>query len=117
MTAQQQPSLSAFWRKLDLDQTVHPLDREMLAAETHDFRTREPPPAFVGDIERAPVIVLCSHGGWTPETSKEFLQLNNSPAEYVERLHNSTACDAGIVSPYYARSNCSIPSLVAMWRY
>jgi hypothetical protein len=88
-----------------LDQTIHPLDREILAAEPHSFKTAEPPPAFIGDIERAPVTVLVSNGGWNPETPNEFLHPRNSPAEYVTRLHNSTACDPAIVSPYYARSN------------
>jgi hypothetical protein len=98
-------SLTEFWRKLNLDQSVHPCDREALSAWPHSFNTDEPPPAFIGDIERAPVIVLVSNGGWNTETAKEFLQPHNSPADYVTRLHNSTACDPSIVSPYYARSN------------
>jgi hypothetical protein len=80
------------------------LDREILISD-NSFQTAEPPPAFIGDIENASVVVLFSNGGWNPKTNNEFLQPRNSPAEYVARLHNSLACDPSIISPYYASSN------------
>jgi hypothetical protein len=98
-------SLTAFWRLMKPDQTIHPLDRRVLERANHTFRLAEPPPAFIGDIENAPVVVLCSNGGWNEQTSREFLHEDNSPAKFVARLHTSAACNPAIVSPYYGRSN------------
>ncbi len=98
-------SPTAFWRLMKPEQTIHPLDRPILERANHTFRLSEPPPAFIGDIEHAPVIVLCSNGGWNIQTPQEFLHRDNSPAKFVARLHTSQACDPAIVSPYYGRSN------------
>jgi hypothetical protein len=98
-------SLSEFWREMGLDETVHPRDQDILNRERHSFRTNEPPPAFIGDIERAPVIVLLANGGWNGQTSTEFQHAGNSPRDYVARLHSSAMCDPKVVAPYYGRSN------------
>lgn len=98
-------SLTEFWRQMKLDETIHPLDKAILEKTSHSFRTGEPPPAFIGDIERAPVIVLFSNGGWDSHTAREFLQPENSPAKYVARLYNSSPCNPASVSAYYAKSN------------
>lgn len=98
-------SITDFWRLMGPNQTVHPLDQPLLNSAHHSIKTNEPPPAFIGDIDRAPVVVLCSNGGWNPETHREFLHPENAPTKYVARLHESTPCDPAIISPYYAKSN------------
>jgi len=54
--------LRQFWQRLD--GPVHPDDRPVLESyPTHTFDLRFPPPAFIGDVESAPLVVLMLNGG------------------------------------------------------
>ena len=64
-------SIREFWRRLDRpDQRdgeyVHPDDAEVFASHSHTFNLQYPPPAFVGNVDNAPVIILKANGGYDP---------------------------------------------------
>ncbi len=72
MTAKITSSLRTFWAKLQ--GSVHPDDEKIFADyPQHSFNLRFPPPAFVGDPDSAPIIILMSNGGYKPGiTEAEF---------------------------------------------
>jgi hypothetical protein len=61
--------LTRFWRRLD--GPVHPDDTAVLARIDHPFNLEFPPPAFGGDIDRAPVVLLSANGGWCDAATVE----------------------------------------------
>ena len=83
---------------------VHPDDLEVLADHPGCFNLDYPPPAYVGDIVRAPVVMLLANGGYSEGTKNEFE--NQGDAErYLECLHDpSLMCPKGY-SDYYLKWN------------
>jgi hypothetical protein len=56
-----------------LSDAVHPSDAPVFYANKHSFNLEFPPPAFIGDIINAPVILLDANGGFDPiVTPNEF---------------------------------------------
>ena len=74
-------TIRRFWQRLD--GAVHPEDQVVLDTHTHTFDLRFPPPAFIGDVDHAPLVVLMLNGGVaadleaaefpTPEDSTEYI--------------------------------------------
>lgn len=96
-------SLLEFWRKLD--DVVHPADEAIIAGHSHLFNLEYPPPAYIGDIENAPVILLNGNGGYKADiTPSEFTTLE-SRHRHIERLHRPAPMSPDEVSSYYARAN------------
>lgn len=95
--------LTEHWRQLT--GSVHPLDEPVFSKEPHTFNLDYPPPAFVGDVENAQVLVLMANGGYDPvSTALEFPD-QRSRDIYIDRLHNPRPVDPLFVAPYYAASN------------
>jgi len=65
-------SLRRFWARLE--DSVHPDDKPIFAEyPQHTFNLKFPPPAFVGDVDAAPIVILMSNGGYKPGiTEREF---------------------------------------------
>jgi len=65
-------SIRNFWRRLE--GSVHPDDQPILGKHPdHSFNLDFPPPAFIGDVDTAPIVVLMSNGGYKHgQTEKEF---------------------------------------------
>ncbi|MGA3400954.1 MAG: hypothetical protein ABSC95_17185 [Acetobacteraceae bacterium] len=65
-------SLRRFWRQLS--GAVHPADAPIFDSHPgHTFNLSFPPPAFVGDIDNAPIVVLMANGGYKQgQTEAEF---------------------------------------------
>jgi hypothetical protein len=95
-------SLRNYWRRLS--GTVHPDDAPIFASSAdHTFNLDYPPPAFIGDIENAPIVVLMANGGFDPnETPREFAQPGTQEA-YIRWLHGEEGRLPSFVAPYYAR--------------
>ncbi|WP_157115283.1 hypothetical protein [Paracoccus contaminans] len=101
-------NLAAYWSRLT--ENVHPDDVEIFAVfARHSFNLDHPPPAFVGDVLNAPVIILDNNGGYDEiMTPKEFA----SPD--ADRMFRASLADprpiqycAPYLSEYYRSSNYS----------
>ena len=93
--------LVEFWAKLE--DTIHPLDRQVLANRPNSLNLRYPPPAFVGDISSAKIFVLMANGGFDEfRTAKEF-SASGSAALYRERLRHPQPCDESNTAAYYLK--------------
>lgn len=97
-----QSMLRTFWR--ELDGPIHPQDAEMFASHrNHTFDLRFPPPAFVGDVERAQIIVLMSNGGFDPhQTPLEFPDAS-AAKHYIDWLHGSADTWPQYLAGYYRK--------------
>ena len=83
---------------------VHPDDLEVLADHPGCFNLDHPPPAYVGDIVGAPVIMLLTNGGYSDGTKNEFE--NQGDAErYLECLHDPSLMNPKVYSDYYLNLN------------
>jgi transposase len=101
-------SLARYWASLR--DAVHPHDAEIFRrANDHGFNLDFPPPAFVGDIARALVIILDNNGGFDPiQTPGEFPD-ESTRAQYREALSSPRPLDRASrsVSPYHLSRNYS----------
>ncbi len=93
-------SIRLFWTRLD--QSVHPDDRVVFDGNPHSFNLSYPPPAFIGDVDSAPVIVLMANGGYGPGTVAEFPSPGDHRA-YIDWLTGATTEVPRRLSPYYTR--------------
>ncbi|MCB6176540.1 hypothetical protein LHP98_00155 [Rhodobacter sp. Har01] len=91
------------WRRLT--GPVHPDDAPVFANTDHSFHLDFPPPAYVGDVDRAPVILLMAHGGYDPALMAVEFPDQASIQRYLDRLHDPRPVQPGDVSPYYAAAN------------
>lgn len=100
-------NLADYWSKLlrtDLG-WVHPDDEAVLARTKVSFNFDFPPPAFVGDVLRAKVIVLVANGGYDPiVTAREFSKVG-SVERYIDRLNHPDTASWWEVAPYYDSVN------------
>jgi hypothetical protein len=96
-------SIVKHWR--NLKGSVHPEDQKYFDAQPHTFNLDFPPPAFIGDIENAPVVLLDANGGYDPKvTASEFLEAN-SVSRFIDLLHNPRQIDPSRIAPYYGKRN------------
>ncbi len=99
-------SLASFWSRLE--DTIHPDDRDMFAAHPgHGFNLDYPPPAFIGDIINAPVIILDNNGGYDPALTPGEFARPGAAERYRRQLANPEPLDPDrhVVSPYYLQRN------------
>ena len=99
------------WRKLKgktrlngKDVYVHPDDINVLRDCKHDFNLDYPPPAYVGNIVRAPVVMLLTNGGYGDGTQNEFADQGDAE-RYLERLHDPRLMRPEGYSQYYLKRN------------
>ena len=100
-------SLSAYWAQL-ID-SVHPNDTATFdRVRDHGFNLEFPPPAFIGDILNAPIIILDNNGGYDHTTPREFPD-DRAREEYRSALKTPRQLNpnAASTSPYYLRRNFS----------
>lgn len=102
------------WRKLTgttrlngKDVYVHPDDIDVFRNCKRDdyFNLDYPPPAYVGNIVRAPVVMLLTNGGYNSEGTKNEFSKRGAAKRYLDCLHDpSLMCPKGY-SPYYLKRN------------
>lgn len=98
-------SIVEHWRKLT--GAVHPDDAIALRSSLHSFNLDFPPPAYIGDIDRAPVVLLEANGGYDPgRTPREFRD-PSFVTTYLDLLHNPRSVDPASIAPYYGQRNYS----------
>ena len=92
-------SIRKFWQRLD--DCVHPDDLLVLNSHQHTFNLDFPPPAFIGDVDNAPIVILMANGGYDPvRTPTEFLDEADRLA-YLRWLRGESAQIPDRLSPYY----------------
>jgi hypothetical protein len=98
-------SIVRFWRQSN--GSVHPADADVLERAPGIFNLDYPPPAFVGDIDNAPVIFLNGNGGYKQDVTPLEFPDTASIERAITRLHHPGLIDPADVSSYYARANYS----------
>jgi hypothetical protein len=93
-------SIRKFWQRLE--SAVHPCDAPVFASNPqHTFNLDFPPPAFIGDVDNAPVVILMLNGGYDRnKTPAEFAEPNDR-TEYLEWLRGERADIPRNLSTYY----------------
>lgn len=100
--------LANYWARLT--DAVHPCDMNTFAcAGDHGFNLDFPPPAFIGDIVHAPVIILDNNGGYKAHTTLREFPDSEACEEYRQMLAAPRPVDpaARSVSQYYLQRNYS----------
>jgi hypothetical protein len=101
-------NLAEYWGRLR--GVVHPDDQSTFAKESgRGFNLSFPPPAFVGDIVNAPVIILENNGGYDPHMTPREFPDESACDEYRETLAAPGPVNpkARSTSPYYLERNYS----------
>lgn len=99
-------SISRFWA--NLDGAVHPLDRPIFDANPHHtFNLCFPPPAFVGAIDSAPIVILLSNGGYTSGVTEAEFPDTNSEADFRNYLRGEIAELPPHLASYYVNGRFS----------
>ena len=97
-----------FWKKQTKPikgKWVHPEDADVLLNSPHSFNLDFPAGAFVGDILRAPVIILAANGGYNPAMTPQEFAGETAISDYLERIVSPSTADWNSVSPYYHKVN------------
>jgi hypothetical protein len=113
-------TIRLFWQRLD--GAVHPDDKPHLDRYPHTFDLRYPPPAFIGDVDKAGLVVLMLNGGIAadleaaefprPEDSQEYIDwLTGRRKEPPRRL--STYYTGNRIYPWIASGRAVIVNAIA----
>ncbi len=99
-------SIRKFWQRLQA--CVHPDDEHVFKSHPdHTFNLDFPPPAFTGDVDNAPIVVLMANGGYDPDpitgTRSEFLKPEDRK-EHLAMLSRHGVHIPQSLSPYYTRN-------------
>lgn len=98
--------LSDHWSQLE--GSVHPADKsEFELYPDHGFNLDYPPPAFIGDVVNAPIVILSNNGGYSETgTPKEFPD-RDALDEYRDMLSNPRPLSRNerTVARYYLERN------------
>lgn len=86
---------------------VHPDDYGLLSTQNHSFNLDFPPPAFVGNINEAKVIILAANGGYDSVATPQEFGAEGAENKYLERLSLPDKADWSEVAPYYSHINYS----------
>lgn len=100
-------SLSEYWRKVrhTKEGWIHPDDADLFNHESHSFNLDFPPPAFIGDIENAKIIILVANGGYKPDVTPFEFGAKDSEAKYLKRIEYPSAANWAEAAPYYQNVN------------
>ncbi len=77
----------------------------MLSKQPHSFNLDFPPPAFVGNVTTAPVIILLANGGYNPTLTPLEFVAPDSIAKFLARLSDPQEANWTEVPPYYQDVN------------
>ncbi|MBY0138477.1 hypothetical protein [Paracoccus yeei] len=95
-----------YWR--ELRGSVHPEDEPTFARHPdHGFNLDFPPPAYIGDILNAPILILDNNGGFSEQMTPAEFPDAHAHDEFREALAYPRKLDlrARYVSPYYRSRN------------
>jgi hypothetical protein len=100
--ADMESTIRLFWQRLK--GAVHPEDRVALASHPHTFDLRFPPPAFIGDVDHAPLVVLMLNGGVAADLQAAEFPTPGDSTEYIDWLAGRRKKAPTRLSPYYTRN-------------
>lgn len=92
-------TLVEHWRRLE--GAVHPDDARLFVSHPHTFNLDWPPPAYVGDVDNAPVVLLMMNGGYNPSMTPREFEADGAVDRYLDMLRNPRPINPKEVSPYY----------------
>lgn len=98
--------LSKYWSQLN--GAVHPADvSEFIYFPDHGFNLDFPPPAFIGDVINAPIIILDNNGGYNDFLTPAEFRDCDAHDEFRDMLANPRTINRNerTVSPYYLNRN------------
>jgi hypothetical protein len=102
MTSATTSSLRRFWSRLE--DAVHPEDKPIFAQHPdHSFDLQFPPPAFVGDVDAAPIVILMSNGGYKSGITEAEFPDEASISEYRRYIRGEVRTLPPRIAAYYAR--------------
>lgn len=95
-------SIRKYWQHLE--SAVHPEDAPVFASHPrHTFNLDFPPPAFIGDVDNAPVVILLLNGGYDPDkTPAEFARPTDC-IEFLDWLKGTRTAIPTNLSAYYTQ--------------
>lgn len=95
-----------YWKALGPTKPwMHPEDAPIFCEhEPHTFNLDYPPPAFIGDVDNAPVVILMANGGYSVDTKSEFAQQSDY-TEYLEWLKGERRSRPQNLSSYYTHNS------------
>jgi len=99
-------SIVDYWT--ELDRSVHPRDRSTFDQfGDHGFNLEFPPPAYIGDIMNAPIIILENNGGFGADRTPAEFPDKKAHEEFRAMLSAPRPLDLSqrTVSPYYRSRN------------
>jgi len=64
-----------------------------------------PAGAYVGDILKAPVIILGANGGYDKSITPKEFEETGSTEKFLDRISSPSTVDRSVVSPYYDKVN------------
>lgn len=76
----------------------------MLASHPNTFDLRFPPPAFIGDVDHAPLVVLMLNGGVASDLQAAEFPTPEDTTEYIDWLAGRRKEPPTRLSPYYTRN-------------
>lgn len=96
--------LSDYWARLV--EAVHPDDKTTFAQfPDHGFNLDFPPPAFIGDVINAPVIILDNNGGYNSSRTPREFPNQQAHRRFREALSNAETASSDWTAPYYLERN------------
>jgi hypothetical protein len=93
-------SIRRFWKRLE--GAVHPDDVLVLKSIPHTFNLDFPPPAFIGDVDNAPIVILMGNGGYNSDTPLEFPDRTDHD-EYIQWLRGERVEVPRNLAAYYTK--------------
>ncbi|MBY6202815.1 hypothetical protein KUV65_15680 [Maritalea mobilis] len=98
--------LIEFWSHLE--GTIHPTDVETFERfPNHGFNLDYPPPAYVGDLRTARIIILQNNGGYRQGVTDREFEDTGSEDRFRLALHKSEPANPEYTAPYYLNRNYS----------
>jgi hypothetical protein len=92
-------SIRKFWQRLE--NSVHPDDKPCFRGNKHTFNLDFPPPAYVGDVDNAPVVFLDANGGYCPQKTPAEFPRDRDLGEYIDWLRGERKELPENLSNYY----------------
>lgn len=94
--------IAKFWSRLD--DAVHPDDMPIFDAHPeHTFNLKFPPPAFIGAVDTAPIVILMSNGGYASGFTEADFPDEPSVLEYRSFLRGEVTALPRRLSDYYVK--------------
>ncbi len=95
-------SIRLFWQRLE--GSVHPDDAPIFARIPHSFNLDYPPPAFVGDVDNAPVVILMANGGYVADATPREFPRPEDHREFIDNLRGDRKDLPRNLGTYYTRN-------------